>query len=177
MTGPIPDHDALQNEILMLNDDFMRSAGFDVPSDFDPWTWVSPVDASTVDGTDLILRLGDLPAEAAWSECLLREWAERARYALRDLNAKQAVDILFVSIVTSAVIDEGTADGYSGPVATNVDKLLRDGAPKRFVDHCVRIDGEFLMAMLADQFDKSVASGGPLRSAVRRRRIEGSRRS
>lgn len=70
----------------MQNYEFMRNAGFAVPSDFDPWSQVAPEKASAVDGTDLILRAGDFPAAGEAAELLLCTWSERARYDVSDVD-------------------------------------------------------------------------------------------
>lgn len=135
-----------------------------------PWT-------SAVDGNDLILRLGDFPAAAEAAEVQLSTWGELASYDVSDIDASQALNILFLSVVTVALRNEHYGSGGIGPTPVRQGQLLREGAPERSAQFCVRIDGEFVMAMLADQFDKSVVTGGAVRAAVKRRRRAGSRRA
>lgn len=153
----------------------MQTAGFTVPFDYEPTVQVPTVPATYLDGADLILRVGDFPVTAEYSADLLGRWAEAAQFDINGVHPHQAVDILFVAAVTSAVLDEQAAAGLSGSVPIYPNRLRRDGAPERFLDYCERIDGDFIMAVLTDQFDTSVQRGATLRTAVRRRCMAGKR--
>lgn len=164
-------------ERTMRNDEFMLNAGFIVPVHYEPYRRVSPVKETFLDGADIVLRVGDFPVAGGVSEKLLEEWGAAARYSLDDVDPVQALDILFLSVLTMAVHEERAKAGLDGSVGIAVDSLRRRGAPERFADYSARIDGDFLMAMIADQFDPSVQRGGPLRTAVKRRRRDGARRA
>ncbi|KQR86346.1 hypothetical protein [Microbacterium sp. Leaf179] len=155
----------------MRDNDFMSNAGFDVPFDYEPTAEVPGVEATTLDGEDLVLRLGDFPMKASQSEDLLERWSSSVLFDISGVNAHQALDILFITVLSSAVLAEHGAAGKTGPVPMNVTRLRREGAPKRFAHYCERIDGRYIMAVLVDQFDRSVELGVPLRKAVARRRM------
>lgn len=153
----------------MRDNDLMSNAGFTVPFDYDPTAEVPGVGATTLDGEDLILRVGDFPMKASQSEELLARWSSSALFDISGVNAHQALDILFITVLSSAVLAEHAAAGRTGPVPMNVTRLRREGAPERFAHYFERIDGRYIMAVLVDQFDKSVKLGVPLRKAVARR--------
>ncbi|MGN7187385.1 hypothetical protein [Microbacterium enclense] len=153
----------------MRDSDFTSNAGFTVPSDYEPTAEVPGGEATTLDGADLILRVGDFPMKAGHSANLLARWSSSARFDTSGVNVHQAHDILFIMVPSSAVLAEHAAAGRTGPVPMNVPRLRREGAPERFAHYCERIDGRYIMAVLVDQFDKSVALGVPLRKAVARR--------
>jgi hypothetical protein len=169
LSDPKMDPASSDREFIMRDIDFMSNAGFTVPFGYEPTAEVPGVEATAIQGEDLILRVGDFPLTASQSEDLLARWSSSANFDISGVDAHQALDILFITVLSSAVVAEHSASGRTGFVPMNVTRLRREGAPERFAHYCERIDGGYIMAVLVDQFDRSVALGVPVWKAVARR--------
>jgi hypothetical protein len=149
----------------------MTEAGFTVPRTFESWVETAPVDTTTLDGQDLLLRLGDFTPDGQPRNTLLEAWADAVGFCLDGIDVEGALTLLCLSATTHAIYAERIAHGPTGPFAVNVRDLAWSGAPSRFRDVCLRVDGRFLMAMVVDQLDDDFRRGRiSLRTGVNRRR-------